>query len=89
MIIAEVAGHVVATKKDDRLTGKKLLVLHPHNGEAYDRGRPMVAIDGVGAGIGEVVLVVTGSSAREMCDAPGTPVDAAVVGIIDTVEIMG
>lgn len=86
MIIAKVVGNVWATKKDDRLNGLKLLVVEP----AYkkgDDGGPFVAVDVVGAGIGEDVLVVKGSTARAALAVSGAPVDASVVGIIDTVEV--
>ncbi len=91
MLIARVIGTVVATRKDEELVGYKLLVVRPLplDGSGPD-GRlpePFVAVDTVGAGVGERVLVVTGSSARAISDRVRLPVDAAIVGIIDTVEL--
>lgn len=82
MIIGKVVGSVVATRKNDKLVGSKFLIVEASNkmGEGNKR---FVAIDNVGAGIGEVVLVVTGSAARIGCKMEDAPVDAAIVGIVD------
>jgi len=84
MIIGKVIGSVVATRKNDKLVGNKFMVVEPIN--AMDKNGQIVAIDNVGAGIGEYVLVTVGSGARAVCDANDTPVDAAIVGIIDDVN---
>ncbi len=81
MIVGKVVGSVVATRKNENLTGNKFLIVEPYTNMAGN-GR-IVAIDNVGAGIGEDVLVVTGSAARIGCNVKESPVDAAIVGIID------
>ena len=92
MIIAKVVGNVVATKKNEGLVGAKLLVVKPINekdeyGDLREEERFIVAVDSVGAGIGELVLLVTGSTATKIMNDPSAPVDAAIVGIIDEIEI--
>jgi ethanolamine utilization protein EutN len=87
MIIGRIIGTVVATRKDSRLEGKKLLVVRPITLTGEDEQSYLVAIDTVGAGYGERVLVVSGSSARLAEGLKDRPVDAAIVGIIDTVEV--
>ncbi|QFT91070.1 Ethanolamine utilization protein EutN [Bacillus sp. THAF10] len=90
MIIAKVVGSIVATTKAEKLTGKKLLIVTPLDMKSIEEdGKPLVAIDTVGSGIGEVVLVVSGSSARQTEATTGVPVDAAIVGIVDQIEIQG
>lgn len=90
MIVAKIIGHVVSTTKDHRLNGKKLLVVQPVELESMDMdGKPLVAVDTVGAGQGEIVMVVSGSSARQTDLTAGTPVDAAIIGIIDQIELHG
>ncbi len=84
MIICKVVGHVWATKKEPNLEGLKLMVVQEENA-APDK--TFVAADVVGAGIGEQVLVVSGSTARRAFGRDDVPVDMAIVGIIDTVEI--
>ena len=81
MIVGKVVSSVVATRKNENLTGNKFLIVEPYTNMAGN-GR-IVAIDNVGAGIGEDVLVVTGSAARIGCNVKESPVDAAIVGIID------
>ncbi len=81
MIIGTVVGSIIATRKNEKLVGQKLLIVRPlENMEARDE---FVAIDNVGAGIGETVLVARGSAARVGCDLADAPVDAAIVGIVD------
>lgn len=87
MIIGRVLGTVVATRKDERLSGCKLLLVRPVNLQGEDESSYLVAIDTVGAGFREKVLVVSGSSARLAEGMKDRPVDAAIVGIIDTVEV--
>lgn len=88
MIIAQIIGTVVATRKHEKLVGSKIQVIQPLDpvDETPD-GSPSVAVDAVGAGVGEVVLVVTGSSARMGLDTNDGPVDATIIGIVDQMEI--
>ena len=83
MIIGEVIGSVVSTRKNEKLVGQKLLIVRPVD-TSVEKGE-LVAIDNVGAGIGERVLVARGSAARIGCGLEGAPVDAAIVGIIDAI----
>jgi ethanolamine utilization protein EutN len=86
MIICKVVGHVWATKKEDNLNGLKLMIVqecYPASGAKST----WVAADVVGAGIGEKVLVVSGSTARKAFGADDIPADMAIVGIIDSLEI--
>ena len=88
MILAKIVGTVVATRKDPRLVSQKLLVarsIDPRGNK--DGGGYLVAVDTVDAGVGETVLVVTGSSARMAAGMKDCPVDAAIVGIVDAVEM--
>jgi ethanolamine utilization protein EutN len=87
MIIGKVMGNVWATRKDETLNGAKLLVIKPV--DYYTKGDfpSLVAADFIGAGVGETVLVATGSSARKVMSKDNTPIDATVVGIIDAVEV--
>lgn len=87
MILARVIGTVVATRKDPRLEGYKLLVVRPQSPEGKDESGYLIAVDTVGAGVSEHVLVVQGSSARMARDCQDRPVDASIVGIIDTVQV--
>ncbi|TVR49740.1 MAG: ethanolamine utilization protein EutN [Puniceicoccaceae bacterium] len=93
MILARVEGTVVATKKNPKMTGHRLLFVRPlvvdEAGQTdFKPGRTsLVAVDTLGAGEGEVVLVVQGSSARLAYKDKDTPVDAVVVGIVDTVDL--
>ncbi|MDY6227195.1 MAG: EutN/CcmL family microcompartment protein [Clostridium sp.] len=81
MILGKVVGSVVATRKNEKLIGSKFMIVHPID-NMINKGR-MVAIDNVGAGIGDIVLIVTGSAARMGFKNQDTPVDALIVGIID------
>ncbi|GAB4251474.1 MAG: EutN/CcmL family microcompartment protein [Candidatus Methylacidiphilales bacterium] len=93
MILARVEGSVVATKKTGKMTGSKLLFVRPMVVDTPDAKtlRPgsntLVAVDQLGAGEGELVLVVQGSSARLGTDNKDLPVDAVVIGIVDTVDL--
>ena len=87
MILARVVGTVVATRKDSRLDGKKLLVVKPVDPTGKDETGYLIAVDTVSAGFKERVLVVSGSSARMAAGMKDCPVDAAIVGIVDTVEV--
>ena len=87
MILARVVGTVVATRKDPRLEGKKLLIVRPVSPEGKDESGYLVAVDTVGAGFKEKVLVVSGSSARMADGCKELPVDTAVIGIVDDVQL--
>lgn len=87
MILAKIVGTVVATRKDERLVGAKLLLVQPIEPGGAPRGHHLVAVDTVDAGAGETVLVVSGSSARMAGHLKDTPVDAAIVGIVDSIEV--
>lgn len=87
MIIGKVVGNVWATRKDDSLNGMKFLVVKPVDYLSSQDFPTFVAIDMIGAGIGETVLVVQGSSARKLLGKENIAVDASIVGIIDTVEV--
>ncbi len=88
MVIAKVVGTVVATRKDPRLVSNKLLIARPIDPKGKpDGSNYLVAVDTVDAGFGETVLIVSGSSARMASGMKDCPVDAAIVGIIDTVEV--
>jgi microcompartment protein CcmK/EutM len=80
-------GTVVATRKDPRLVSNKLLVVRPIDPRGKAESNYLVAIDTVDAGVGETVLVVSGSSARMASGLKDCPVDAAIVGIIDDMQI--
>ena len=86
MIFARVTGSVVCTQKDEKLVGSKLLLVQPVDLADAAKGNPIVAVDAVGAGEGELVLVVQGSSARQTSRTTGNPVDAVIFAIVDTVE---
>lgn len=81
MIIGRVVGSIVATRKNDKLIGSKFLIVEPT--EKMQGHKQFVAVDNVGAGIGEIVLIATGSAARTGTNLEGAPVDAAIVGIVD------
>jgi ethanolamine utilization protein EutN len=81
--IARVIGDVVATRKDDNLTGIPLLVVQPLAADRQPVGRPLVAVDAVGAGVGEYVFFVRGKEASFPFHPAEPPVDAGIVGIID------
>ena len=88
MRVAKVIGNIWATRKEERLSGLKLLLVKPINTlDETDDLLPMVAADIIGAGVGETVLIVNGSSARSAAGDMNMPVDASVVGIVDDLEI--
>ena len=89
MILARVVGTVVATRKDPRLEGKKLLIVKPISPEGKDDAGYVVAVDTVSAGYKERVLCVSGSSARMATGMKDNPVDAVIVGIVDEVTTAG
>ncbi|MCR4374502.1 MAG: EutN/CcmL family microcompartment protein [Acidobacteria bacterium] len=87
MILAKVVGTVVATRKDERLVASKLLVARPLDPSGAPDGNYLVAVDTVDAGVGETVLIVSGSSARLVQGYKDLPIDAAIVGIVDHVDV--
>ncbi|HYN09342.1 MAG TPA: EutN/CcmL family microcompartment protein [Vicinamibacterales bacterium] len=87
MILAKVVGTVVATRKDERLVSNKLLIVRPIDPTGKAEGSYLVAVDTVDAGSGETVLIVSGSSARMASGLKDCPVDAAIVGIVDQIEV--
>lgn len=89
MEIGRVIGNVWATKKDEGISGQKLLVIDIMRNRSSEKESLMVAADVTGAGVGDMVLVLRGTPARMIVGDGGTPVDAAVVAIIDSLEIRG
>ena len=92
MFLAKVIGNIVATHKNPKFNGMKLLFLQPYiasEGKLKPSGSTVVAVDSVGAGTGECVLFTQGSSARLTGMTKDTPVDCVIVGIVDSVEIQG
>lgn len=87
MILGRVVGTVVATRKDPRLEGSKLLIVKTISPEGKDEAGYVIAVDTVSAGSKETVLVVSGSSARMAEGCKDKPVDATIVGIVDTVSL--
>ncbi len=92
MFLAKVIGQVVATQKDDKLRGSKLLVLRPlqidssNPADLVENKNTVVAVDSCGAGVGQVVMFCQGSSARQAYGMKELPIDAAVIGLVDSVE---
>lgn len=95
MFIGRITGSLVATQKVETMVGQKLLVVEPLRVNEKDQsdlqptGRTFVAVDTVGAGVGEVVLCVQGSSSRFTEQTKTLPVDCAIVGIVDSVQLSG
>ncbi len=95
MFLARVEGSVVATKKDASMSGRKLLLVRPQLVDEKDptKFRPgmntIIAVDSVGAGLGELVMFCQGSSARLAPNLKDAPVDAVIIGIVDEVDVLG
>jgi len=95
MFLARVEGAVVATKKEASMSGRKLLLVRPQLVDDKDPTKfkagqnTIVAVDTVGAGIGELVMFCQGSSARLAAGLRDCPVDAVIIGIVDTVDVLG
>jgi microcompartment protein CcmK/EutM len=87
MILGRIAGTVVATRKDEKLEGRKLLLVKTIDPETRAESGYVVAVDTVGAGAGEIVICVAGSSARMASGLKDQPVDTAIVGIVDTIHL--
>lgn len=82
MIVGKVVGTIVSTRKSEKLVGNKFMVVEPLE-QMKTQNTQLIAIDTIGAGIGEIVLVVQGSAARIGCGQETAPIDAAIVGIVD------
>ena len=89
MLIARVIGTTVSTIKDEKLEGRKLLILRQTDETGATSGKPYVAVDTVDAGIGDLVLTAAGSSARQTTVTKDTPVDSVIMSIIDSLEVDG
>ncbi len=89
MLIAKVIGSTVSTIKDEKLHGKKLLIVRQTDEHGNETGKPFVAIDTVDAGVGDLVLTAAGSSARQTTITKDTPVDAVIMAIIDSLSVNG
>ncbi len=86
MYLAKVVGTVVSTSKDESLVGYKLLVVKEIDEKYRELSKSAVAVDTVGAGVGEIVFVASGSSARSIFADKNPPIDCSIVGIVDSVE---
>ena len=89
MLIAKVIGTTISTIKDEKLTGRKLLILRETNERGEPTGKPYVAVDTVDAGIGDLVLTAHGSSGRQTAITKDSPVDAVIMAVIDSLEVSG
>ncbi|MBN2690128.1 MAG: EutN/CcmL family microcompartment protein [Gammaproteobacteria bacterium] len=89
MLLCDVVGTLVATKKDEKLEGLKLLVVQPVDLEGRSTGSILIAVDSVGAGVGERVLTAQGSSARQTKITEGKPVDTVIMAIVDEITVAG
>jgi ethanolamine utilization protein EutN len=87
MLIGKVIGNVWATRKNEELNGCKLMIVEPMEYRGHAPAYPIVAVDQIGAGIGETVLVVSGSSARVSVGAGKQPIDHVIVGVVDEVDL--
>jgi len=87
MFLGRVIGTVWSTKKDEQLVGAKFLIVHELDLQLKEKDRFVVAVDSVGAGEGEVVLVATGSSSRMTTFTKDKPVDAVIMGIVDKLDV--
>ena len=93
MFVAKVTGSIVSTQKVDSMTGQKLLIVEPFRVDPKDRnslistGRSFVAVDTLGSGVGEMVLITQGSSARFTPETSKLPIDCVIIGIVDTVHL--
>ncbi|MCX8057073.1 MAG: EutN/CcmL family microcompartment protein [Ignavibacteria bacterium] len=88
MILGRVIGTVWATRKDENLVGAKFLIVRQINLDYSDTKNFVIAVDSVGAGVGEVVLVATGSSARQTTFTKNKPIDAVIMAIVDKLDIV-
>ena len=89
MLIAKVIGTTVSTIKDEKITGRKLLIVRQTDETGEPIGKPFVAVDTVNAGVGDLVLTASGSSARQTTITKDRPVDAVIMAMIDSLEVDG
>ncbi len=89
MLIARVVGTTVSTIKDEKLTGRKLLIVRQTDERGVAFGKPFVAVDSVDAGVGDLVLTAAGSSARQTTITKDRPVDAVIMAVINSLEVDG
>lgn len=89
MLIARVIGTTVSTVKDEKLVGRKLLIVQQTDESGAPVGKPYVAVDTVDAGVGDLVLTCAGSSARQTALTKDSPVDAVIMAVIDSLEVGG
>jgi len=89
MLIGKVVGSVVATRKDDKLANQKLLLVQVHDQQNKAREQYVVAVDAVGAGMDEMVLYATGSSARQTTLTENKPCDAVIMAVVDSWDLGG
>lgn len=89
MLLGKVVGTVVSTRKDDKLTGLRFMVVRELTEKLEETGKMVVAADAVGAGVGELVLFASGSSARQTVLTHERPVDATIMAIVDEIEVGG
>jgi microcompartment protein CcmK/EutM len=89
MLIGKVVGSVVATRKDEKLEGRKLLVVQVHDHHNQPREQYVVAVDSVEAGSGDMVLYASGSSARQTTVTDGRPIDATIMAVVDSWDLGG
>ncbi|SDY88277.1 ethanolamine utilization protein EutN [Proteiniborus ethanoligenes] len=87
MQLGRIIGTVVATRKSDSLVGSKLLLTQPIDIDMKPTGKPLVAVDTVGAGIGEIVIYATGTASRNAAEKKTSAIDAAIVGIVDNMDV--
>lgn len=87
MQLGRVVGNVVATRKDETLTGSKLMLTQPLDVNLRPKGDPLVMVDTVGAGIGEIVIYATGTASRNAAGKPNAAIDAAIIGIVDSLDV--
>lgn len=87
MHIGRIIGTVVATRKDEKLIGSKLMITQPLTFKMEPKGEPVIAIDTVGAGIGEVVIYTTGTAGRIAARKLDAPIDASIIGIVDNIDL--
>lgn len=89
MLIARVVGTIVSTVKDEKMVGRKLLIVREATTENELVGKPIAAVDTVDAGVGDLVLIAQGSSARQTNVTKETPTDAVIMAVIDELEVGG
>ncbi len=87
MRIGRIIGTVVATRKDEKLVGSKLMIMQPLTFNLESLGQPLIAVDTVGAGIGEIVIYTEGTAGRIAARKMDAPIDASIVGIVDNIDL--